>query len=114
MGFGDQVRVHVTEDSRGANFSRNSEAGQGYYERGGAREQVRVYGVRAGQVVDARLPLIPVGIGTGPVVYADRSHAIRDLTLGLVGSVCLSIFPLIGGLALISVRRQRRAARDPG
>lgn len=105
LGYGDRVTVHVTKSSSGSSYSRMSEAGQGYYLRDGERVPVRAYGVREGDVTQARTLLIPVGVGVGPFVYVERSDAVRDATFGLFGAGFMSLFP---GLTIWGVIRARR------
>lgn len=109
LGYGEPVKVRVTEGSVGGQYSRHAHTGEGYYLRDGKRMPVRVYDASTGDVVDGRLPLIRVGVGVGPVVYTDRSQAVKNVTIGLFGACFMSLFPGIGSLAVLRRRRTRAA-----
>ena len=95
LGFGEKVTVTVQTGSSGWRFSRGHHAGTGYYERGGERVSVNLYGAQAGETVSATLPLIPLRVGAAiPVVYVSRSHAALEFIMGMIGGLVLSCIAL--------------------
>jgi hypothetical protein len=91
LGLGKKVTVTVQTGSRGWRFSRGDRAGTGYYERGGERVLVELYGAQAGETVSATLPLIPLRVGAAiPVVYVSRSQAALEFVMGMIGGLVLS------------------------
>jgi hypothetical protein len=91
LGLGKKVTVTVQTGSSGWRFSRGAWAGKGYYERGGERVLVELYGVQAGETVAATLPLIPLRVGAAtPVAYVSRSHAALEFIMGMIGGLVMS------------------------
>jgi hypothetical protein len=88
LGLGEKVTVTVEKPG----YVRD--AGDGYYERDGERVRVRFYEVGQPGTVSATLPLIPMGIGVGPIVYVKRSQAVWDIINGIIGGLVLSLTAL--------------------
>jgi hypothetical protein len=105
LGLGEKVTVTVQKTGSVRN------AGDGYYNRDGERMPVRFYEVWQPGTVSATLPLIPMGIGVGPVVYVKRSQAVWDIIKGIIGGLVLSWTALRFTFSEISFLRDGVAQR---
>ncbi|MET9215276.1 MULTISPECIES: hypothetical protein [unclassified Nocardia] len=106
LGFGREVTVHVDQSSSGTMGGRGR-AGIGTSVEDG--RTIRLFGVTAGETVDARIVLIDVGIDTG--AYRSAAIAATDF-LWLIGVLVLGGPALVFGFAAYALARARPAVAE--